>query len=178
MSSIRGSSLLLFLAFLALGCSQTPQSRFTGKWRGAPDVSGEAAQLLQSSGLQPVGDEAAKRLGNFAARQAMGVNLVMNSSGKASISDSVKTMGIAEPGEAKWELVEAEKEPYKLRITAGESVVEGTVVFRDKDAFFFSFDAPADAPTGFSDFIEPTEATEEAKTKPVTMLFRRKKYDW
>lgn len=175
--------MLVLGSFLLIGCGPaTPRSKLTGEWKGAPDISKEVDQHVEQVKAQG-GDEGQQALargfgqtiGNFAARQALGVELDLVSDGSAAIrGESQRAMTIPPGQKGTWEV--SDKEPVTLTIAFGEKVVEGKVTFRDDDAFFFQFEAPVEATTSLTDVATgpPAEGEEKPKTKPATFLFRRK----
>jgi len=190
--------LLLFTPLLLVffGCGPaTPRSKLTGEWKGAPDISGEIDQFVAAQGndegKRALAEGVGKTIGSFAARQALGVDLDLQSDGSVTIggrSQEVLTVVPAQKG--KWEV--SDKEPATLKLTFGDKVFEGKVTFRDEDAFFYQFEIPLAGMGGFTDVVmeaekqrepeagkakegdEEPEAEPQPTTKPITMLFRRK----
>jgi hypothetical protein len=171
--------MLVLGSFLLLGCGPaTPRSKLTGEWKGAPDVSAEVDQHVEQvksqggdEGQQALARGFGQTIGNFAARQALGVELDMQSDGSVTIGGrSQEALKVAPGQKGTWEV--SDKEPLTLTLAFGDKVFEGKITFRDDDAFFFQFDAPIEAQTSLTGPAAPIE--EGAKTKPATFLFRRK----
>jgi len=196
MSRIRVLVLLTPLFVALLGCGPaTPRSKLTGEWKGNPDISGEIEQFVEAQGndegKRMLAEGFGKTIGSFAARQALGVDLDLQSDGSASIGAQSQAVLTVAPGQkGKWEV--SDKEPATLKLAFGDKVFEGKVTFRDEDAFFFQFEIPLAGMGGFTDVVmeaekqrdrepgkakegeEETEAEPQPTTKPITMLFRRK----
>ena len=176
--------LICGLLIVVLGCGPaTPRSKLTGEWKGAPDISGEVEQFVEAQGndedKRMLAEGFGKTIGSFAARQALGVDLNLQSDGSAAIGgESQRTLTVAPGQKGTWEV--SDKEPATMKIMFGDKVFEGKVTFRDEDAFFFQFEAPIEATTAFSEIAtqQPGESEGEGedkpKTKPATFLFRRK----
>jgi hypothetical protein len=182
------------LFVVCLGCGPaTPRSKLTGEWKGAPDISGEIEQFVEAQGndegKRMLAEGFGKTIGNFAARQALGVELDLVSDGSAAIrGQSQAVLTVASEQKGKWEV--SDKEPATLKIAFGDKVFEGKVTFRDEDAFFFQFEVPIEATASFTDVTieaqkqhdrgsgqegeEKPDAEPQPTTKPITMLFRRK----
>jgi len=185
------------LLVAVLGCGPaTPRSKLTGEWKGNPDISGEIDKYVdqvKSKGGDEVQQNLARgfgqTIGNFAARQALGVDLNLESDGSVSIGGQSQAVLTVAPGQkGKWEV--SDKEPATMKIAFGDKVFEGKVTFRDEDAFFFQFEIPVEGVAGFTDVAveaqkqhdresgkekeDGTESEPQPTTKPITMLFRRK----
>lgn len=174
----------MFCALVGCGPA-TPRSKLTGEWKGAPDVSGEVEQYVDQVKAKG-GDEETQEVmrgiaeygGKFASRMALPVELDLVSDGSAAIrGESQRVMTIPPGQKGAWEV--SDKEPATLKVTFGDKVLEGKVTFRDEDAFFFTFDAPVEATTSLTEIAtgppgEGEGEEEKPKTKPATMLFRRK----
>jgi hypothetical protein len=184
------------LLLVLLGCGPaTPRSKLTGEWKGNPDISGEIDQFVAAQGndegKRALAQGFGQTIGNFAARQALGVDLNLASDGTASIGGrSLEVLTVTPDQKGKWEV--SDKEPATLKIIVGDKVFEGKVTFRDEDAFFFQFEIPLAGQAGFTDVVmeaekprrsepgnskegdEEPEAEPQPTTKPITMLFRRK----
>lgn len=176
-------SLLLFACVLtvAVGCGPaSPRQKLSGRWKGAPDVTGEVdkyVELVKEKGgdeeEQEVTRNIAEFTGKFASRMALGVELDLNDGGDAQLRGETRVFALNMQQKGTWEVV-SDRNPIILRIKFGDKQFDGKVTFRDEDAFFFQFDAPVDAITSLTGEAPPDD--EDAKTKPATLLFRRRKY--
>lgn len=173
------------------GCGQTDAQKLVGKWKGAPDVSDEISRIVQNDldNNMPadvradIPDEAlqvtqnlAQATGKIAARMSMGMELKLSEGGAASFAGHTAAIGLKGDTKGTWEIVPKDSSQVFLRMGTKEHQVEGKIVWRDPDAFFFQYEAPYDAPTEMEGPPPVPEGEEPPKTKLVTMLFRRRTF--
>jgi len=178
----------MLTSLVLAGCAKTPQQKLIGKWKGAPDVSEEVSKFIKeataSQEIPPeameVNEKFAQFAGKAAARMGMGMDLHLASGGAASFKGHTESFGLVGDVNGTWEVIPKESGDVILRMGTKDKQVEGKVVWRDSDAFFFQFEAPLDAPTEIRSSTAASEEEKEdaPKTKTVTMLFRRKLVDY
>jgi hypothetical protein len=173
--------LAIALCAVCIGCAKTPQQKFTGKWKGAPDVREEVARSVKEAAagknLPEDGMDTVEQLSQFAgkvaSRMSMGMEAHLQSDGKAIFSGHTEIIGLKGDVAGTWTL--PSPDGGHLKLGSAEHQVEGKVVWRDDDAFFFQYEAPYNAPTelGGPPPVAPVEGEEPPKSKLVTLLFRK-----